>query len=108
MNLAAKVARRRDTTIEYFGTHLPPWTFNSGITVTPFLTFKCIPAKAIGLPPPPFRLQRKVVRAALNPPRNSSGIESRFKPDGNPAIRHDLESLIRDGPLIRFGVASEE
>jgi len=71
MNLAAKVARRRDTN---FGTHLLPWTLNSGITVTPFLTFKCIPAKAIGLPPPPFRLQRKVVRAALNPPRNSSGI----------------------------------
>jgi hypothetical protein len=67
MNLAAKVARRRDTTIENFGTHLPPRTFNSGIAVTPFLTFKCIPA--IGLPPPPFRLQRKVVRAALNPPR---------------------------------------
>jgi len=35
MNLAAKVARRRDTN---FGTHLLPWTFNSGITVTPFLT----------------------------------------------------------------------
>ena len=48
MNLAAKVARRRDTN---FGTHLLPWTLNSGITVTPFLTFKCIPAKAIGLPP---------------------------------------------------------
>jgi hypothetical protein len=38
---------------------------------------------------------------------NHERLESRFKLGGNLAIQRDLESLLRDRPLLRFGVVSE-
>ena len=38
---------------------------------------------------------------------NRKRLESRFKLGGNLAIQRDLESLIRDRSLLRFGVVSE-
>jgi hypothetical protein len=40
-------------------------------------------------------------------PESAYRLESRYKPGGNPAIQRDLEPLIRDRPLLRFGVISE-
>lgn len=40
-------------------------------------------------------------------PESLYRLESRYKPSGKPASQRDLEPLIRDRPLLRFGVVSE-
>jgi hypothetical protein len=60
-------------------------------------------------PPEPFPhgLRYFMNRLVDARPESAYRLESHYKPGGNPAIPRDLEPLIRDRPLLRFGVVLE-